>query len=80
MGTLKKDREASDNDKPQHSVTLPGFYISRYPLTNTQYRPFVEGGGYDEPGYWTEEGWSWRTGQHEWEGISCAITPRSVIT
>ncbi|NLF14989.1 MAG: formylglycine-generating enzyme family protein, partial [Anaerolineaceae bacterium] len=39
--------------------------ISRYPITNAQYRPFVEGSGYDEARHWTPEGWAWRTGHRE---------------
>ncbi|MEZ4768467.1 MAG: SUMF1/EgtB/PvdO family nonheme iron enzyme [Caldilineales bacterium] len=32
------------------------------PVTNAQFRPFVEGDGYDNPDYWTDEGWAWRNG------------------
>ena len=38
---LMGDNEISDA-KPQHEVTLPGFKIGRYPITNAQYRDFVE--------------------------------------
>ncbi|HHH41247.1 MAG TPA: NACHT domain-containing protein [Chloroflexi bacterium] len=65
MGSPDDDREADDHEKPQHRVDLPVFFISRYPITNAQYRPFVEGGGYEEARYWTPEGWAWRTGRRE---------------
>jgi formylglycine-generating enzyme required for sulfatase activity len=39
---------------PQHQVKLPGFQISRYPVTNAQFRCFVEAGGYQDERYWLE--------------------------
>ena len=65
MGSGDEDEQAYDDEKPQHSVDLAAFLIGRYPITNAQYRPFVEGGGYDADRYWTPEGWSWRMGQRE---------------
>jgi len=66
MGSSDGDEMAWDDEKPQHSVDIPyRYWISRHPITNAQYRPFVESGGYDEPCYWTEEGWAWRTGERE---------------
>jgi formylglycine-generating enzyme required for sulfatase activity len=41
-------------------VVLRPFKISQYPITNAQYRKFVDAGGYGESGYWTKIGWSWR--------------------
>jgi len=37
-----------------------GFFISRYPVTNAQYRRFVKAGGYEEREYWSDEGWQWK--------------------
>ena len=65
MGSIEADEQADDDERPQHTLDLPAFLISRYPITNGQYRPFVEGGGYGERRYWTEEGWAWRTGERE---------------
>jgi formylglycine-generating enzyme required for sulfatase activity len=55
--------EAYGDEKPVQRVTLPGFTIARYPVTNAEYQCFVEGGGYDERRYWTEAGWAWRHGE-----------------
>jgi formylglycine-generating enzyme required for sulfatase activity len=33
------------------------FHIAKYPLTNAQFAPFIEYGGYDNPLYWTDAGW-----------------------
>lgn len=43
MGSDKhQDKEAKGNETPQHDVTLPTFYIARYPVTVGQFRAFVE--------------------------------------
>lgn len=59
MGSNDSDLAAA----PQHELSLGGFFVSRYPITNAQYYPFVLGGGYRERKYWTPEGWAWRLGQ-----------------
>ena len=45
-----------------HELNLPTFYMSRFPVTNIQYRLFIERGGYDDQQWWTEQGWEWRQG------------------
>ncbi len=62
MGSEEEDQDAYDDEKPAHRLELLAFRISRYPITNAQYRPFVEAGGYDRPEWWTEAGWAWRQG------------------
>ena len=39
------------------------FAIAKYPVTNLQYRRFVDAGGYDKREFWSDEGWAWRTGK-----------------
>jgi formylglycine-generating enzyme required for sulfatase activity len=36
------------------------YLIDRFPLTNGQYRRFVENGGYQKQQYWSPEGWQWK--------------------
>jgi formylglycine-generating enzyme required for sulfatase activity len=62
MGSLDGEPDAYADEKPQHSQVLPDFWIGRYPVTNAQIRPFVESDGYENPDYWTAEGWAWRQG------------------
>jgi iron(II)-dependent oxidoreductase len=52
---------ALDNERPVHEVDVPAFWIDAAPVTNAAHRGFVEDGGYDEPRWWTSEGWAWRT-------------------
>ena len=42
----KKDSLASRDEMPQHEVSLPAYYIGRYPVTVAQYRAFVEDSEY----------------------------------
>ncbi len=65
MGSPKDDEMAYDGEHPQHPVDLPAFLISRCPITNAQYRPFVESGGYGQRQYWSAGGWDWRFGEQE---------------
>jgi formylglycine-generating enzyme required for sulfatase activity/energy-coupling factor transporter ATP-binding protein EcfA2 len=57
------DEEAYDDEKPQHWLTLQTFYVARYPVTNAQFAPFIEDGGYAERCWWTAAGWAWRQGR-----------------
>ena len=36
------------------------FAIDRFPLTNGQFRHFMEAGGYRECRYWSDDGWKWK--------------------
>ncbi|MGE0826721.1 MAG: formylglycine-generating enzyme family protein [Candidatus Binatia bacterium] len=42
-----KDKGASKDEQPQHEVTLPRYYIARYPVTVAQFAAFVEASGYE---------------------------------
>lgn len=49
-----------DNERPAHVVDVPAFRIGRVPVTNAEWRAFVDDGGYDEPRWWTARGWAHR--------------------
>ena len=54
------DPVAIDNEKPAHTVWLDSYNIDRYPITCQQYHHFIEAGGYQNPRWWTAEGWRWK--------------------
>lgn len=48
------------SDRPQRTVDVPGYYIGRCEVTRGEYRLFKNADGYDNPAYWSTEGWTWR--------------------
>ena len=47
MGSEKRqDPNASDDERPQHKVDLPRYYIGRYLVTVAQFQAFVQASGY----------------------------------
>jgi formylglycine-generating enzyme required for sulfatase activity len=55
---------APEGDQPEREMALRAFSIARSPVTWGRYLPFIEAGGYDEPRWWTPEGWAWRRRQN----------------
>ncbi|SRX93162.1 hypothetical protein MSP7336_01397 [Mycobacterium shimoidei] len=51
---------ALDNERPAHVVDVPAFRIGRVPVTNGEWRQFIDDGGYDEPRWWSARGWEHR--------------------
>jgi formylglycine-generating enzyme required for sulfatase activity len=67
MGADKSDY---DDEKPAHTVELDAFQIGQFPVTNAEYRCFIEAGGYDERQWWdTEESRAWLSGEAGADGI-----------
>jgi formylglycine-generating enzyme required for sulfatase activity len=53
MGSDKqKDSMAQDDETPQHQVYLPEYRITRIPVTNAQYKLFVDATGHSAPEHW----------------------------
>ncbi len=52
------------DDKRKIEIGQP-FAIAKYPITNLQYRPFIEADGYNRREFWSDEGWAWRTGTYD---------------
>ena len=48
-----------DHQKWAHDEPLPEFEIDAQAVQWSQYAEFVEDGGYDERGHWSEAGWAW---------------------
>lgn len=48
MGSAETDEDASDDEKPQHTLYLPAYYIGKYPVTAKEYQAFIQESGYNE--------------------------------
>ncbi|MEU9332858.1 ergothioneine biosynthesis protein EgtB [Streptomyces sp. NPDC048290] len=57
MGT-STEPWALDNERPAHRREVPAFHIDTAPVTNGAYLRFIEDGGYDDPRWWTPDGWT----------------------
>ncbi len=51
--------EALDNERPVHRVQVETFWLDRTPVTCEQYQQFMAVGGYNNPRWWSTEGWEW---------------------
>jgi len=49
-----------DNEKWAHPVTVAPFRVSATPVTNAEFRAFVDDGGYRRRECWGRRGWDWR--------------------
>ncbi len=52
-------------DKKLPATVQQPFAVAKYPVTNLQYRRFVEAKGYDHRELWSDDGWAWRTGTYD---------------
>jgi hypothetical protein len=63
LGQLGDPRIVTPGDE-DYWVSVEGeageIVIGRFPVTNQEFRRFVEAGGYDDATYWSSEGWEWR--------------------
>jgi ergothioneine biosynthesis protein EgtB len=48
-----------DNEFEAHVVDVPAFTIDTLPVRNRDFLRFVETGGYQERGLWSDEAWAW---------------------
>jgi iron(II)-dependent oxidoreductase len=49
-----------DNERPAHTVDVPAFRIGRVPVTNGEWRQFIDDGGYQQQRWWSDSGWTHR--------------------
>jgi len=68
MGSNESDKEALDNEKPEHLASFDCFRISKYPVTNKQFRAFVEADdGWISDLVWSRKGLIWREAVDIWQ-------------
>ena len=48
------------NKQEPHYVWLSGFFISPFEVTNSEFKEFVDSGGYNDSANWTDEGKRWK--------------------
>ena len=49
---------AYDNESPRHRVLVPAHALASRPVSNAEYRAFIEDGGYRKAALWMSEGFS----------------------
>ncbi|MCP5106847.1 MAG: SUMF1/EgtB/PvdO family nonheme iron enzyme, partial [bacterium] len=59
-GSADGDEDSYDDEKPVRRIYLDEFEIGTYPVTNLEYKVFIENKGYETEDFWTPEGWEWR--------------------
>jgi 5-histidylcysteine sulfoxide synthase/putative 4-mercaptohistidine N1-methyltranferase len=64
-GSVRLGRDDSDpwygwdNEYGSVSYDIKAFQVSKYLVSNREFLEFIDAGGYANPAYWTDEGWSW---------------------
>ncbi|MBV8930526.1 MAG: ergothioneine biosynthesis protein EgtB [Mycobacteriaceae bacterium] len=49
-----------DNERPAHVVDVAAFRIGKVPVTNAEWRAFIDDGGYRDERWWSQRGWAHR--------------------
>ena len=68
--TLVTEENWADNYIPKGQsrvFKVEPFFMAKYPLTNAQFKPFLEAGGYRDKQWWTEAGWEAREQGWAWD-------------
>ena len=68
---IGSDEGLFDNESPVHRVVVRPFALGRFPVTNAEFRCFVEAGGYEDGRWWHGE-----AAQRWWRGESTADGPK----
>jgi formylglycine-generating enzyme required for sulfatase activity/predicted MPP superfamily phosphohydrolase/energy-coupling factor transporter ATP-binding protein EcfA2 len=59
-GEFTRGANKYDWEKPIRQIYLDEFMIGKYPVTNEEFKVFVDEGGYGNKEYWSTEGWKWK--------------------
>ncbi len=59
-GKFTRGSEEDKDEKPVRQIYLDEFMMGKYPVTNQEFRAFIDDKGYETKDYWTSEGWQWR--------------------
>jgi formylglycine-generating enzyme required for sulfatase activity len=59
-GEFIRGSDKDDRSKPVKKIFLDAFAMGLYPVTNREYKGFVDDNGYNREEFWLAEGWAWR--------------------
>jgi formylglycine-generating enzyme required for sulfatase activity len=65
-----RDHDAQTDEIPAHTLDITDFYIARYPVTNAQYRKYVEDTGHRPPLFWKDGAMPAGLEEHPVVGVS----------
>ena len=65
-----RDEDSPRNEQPAHSITLSGYYIGKTPVTNQEYREFVQCTEYRAPIHWQRGTFPPGMGRHPVTNVS----------
>lgn len=61
---IGSDEGIETDEAPQHSVSLKPFWLSQFPVSNAEFRCFIDAGGYQDERWWdTPAAQRWRRGE-----------------
>jgi formylglycine-generating enzyme required for sulfatase activity len=67
--TIGSDEGIETDEAPAHPVPLQAFALGQFPVTNAEYRRFIDANGYNDERWWqTEAAQRWRRGEGTNEG------------
>lgn len=72
MGSTDDDTLAYDDEKPQHTVYLAGYWIARTEVTNAMFASFVTETGYQTDAEREGAGWAYDSTARDWKSASGA--------
>lgn len=47
------------NEIPQREVFMDAYFIDKYPVTNAEFKKFIESDGYTKKDFWSDDGWKY---------------------
>lgn len=60
-GVFERGGDECPDEQPVRAVRLASYHIDRYPVTNAEFRIFIDHGGYNNPQLWSSAGWRFAT-------------------
>ena len=61
---IGSDEGIEDDEAPRHDVELAPFALAQFPVTNAEFKYFIDAGGYDDERWWdTPQAQRWRRGE-----------------